>query len=454
MSSQEPWAKNWKCERDVGKGGQGLTVLVSAQTDPARLAVLKKLKHNESEKARRRMFQEVAALRTLFAAKVKVSQVLEDNTDQFEQFSVPLYFVMDYIAPGTTLKKLVCDQKKQPLEKAVSLTLDLCKTVASAHSEKIFHRDIKPDNIIVRDFDNNDLVMVDFGLSFNQEEGPDESISDTREKIGNQFMPLPEAQLRGGDRRDHRTDLTYLSGILYYCLTGHYPNPFRDGRNRPPHRSEGFSIREALPDDPRVVRLERFFDMAFEADMGSRFQTIEALVSRLHGLLPPNPSAVEEPAAVEAEIVDNLLRSSRKAQLLRLGEYAKKVKQTLQIQLPKCIDGLTQFIISQGSSRREAGPVLSSGRDKTIDGYQIHVRLRGYDQQKYVLITFAAEGLQCGLLRTIGSPKGNEIPFPTWQDELWYAPEQPPSEAELLAFLKRALVQAMRGLDEDLARHP
>jgi serine/threonine-protein kinase len=233
MSDQQPWAKNWNFVRALNEGNQGATSVVSGKEDVSQVAVVKELNKNGSTKARRRMFTEVAALRRLGSAKVKVPNVKEDNTAQFEDVSVPLYVVMDCIQ-GEPLDKEIKRRGKLPLEKAVAITLDLCQTVASAHKEEIIHRDIKPGNIIVRNFENNDLVLVDFGLSFNRESPPEESVSDIGETVGNAFLPLPEAKLHGGDRRDYRSDLTYLCGIFYYCLTGHFPSQFRDAKNRPP----------------------------------------------------------------------------------------------------------------------------------------------------------------------------------------------------------------------------
>src|SRR5436189_111860 len=83
-------------------------------------------------------------------------------------------------------------------------TLDLCGTVAAAHRERVLHRDLKPANIIVRNFEKADLVIVDYGLSFNETENEGEHLTDEDERIANQFISLDEMTAPGGDKRDPR----------------------------------------------------------------------------------------------------------------------------------------------------------------------------------------------------------------------------------------------------------
>ena len=76
-----PWDDTWTDAGRLGKGGQGLTHKVHRKDGPDQVFVLKKLKNNQDAEARRRMFQEVANLRVLSSAGVKVPRVVAENTD-------------------------------------------------------------------------------------------------------------------------------------------------------------------------------------------------------------------------------------------------------------------------------------------------------------------------------------------------------------------------------------
>jgi eukaryotic-like serine/threonine-protein kinase len=142
----KPWEAKWKIVGDLRRGAQGSTHLVDSASQPAKTAVLKILNNAKSQQARARMHKEVTSLGTLANIGVKVPHVYDGNTELYQHAAIPLYFVMELI-PGNTLAEEIRARGKIPPETALAMTLDLCSTIASAHNENVFHRDIKPDNI-------------------------------------------------------------------------------------------------------------------------------------------------------------------------------------------------------------------------------------------------------------------------------------------------------------------
>lgn len=321
---KQPWLERWEIVTDdeSRRGGQGETVRVKRIAD-GEVAILKKLKNQKSSQARARMYQEVANLRVLHQAGCKVPKVLDGNTDDFEQSSVHLYFVMQCIE-GPTLFELVREAKPLGLPDSIKLVLDLAATMKTALDNGVIHRDLKPDNIVVRSLDDADAVVVDYGLSFNHAEGVE--LTRQSESLDNEFLSLPERRVDGGDRRDPRSDLTGLCALLYFCLTGKRPRDLRDAEDQPPHRRPEGSIRNSVPDAGQAQALEAFFDRGFAQSIDRRFQTIAEIESRLAAIRDRAAQVVTEaPTAVAARISEELRRMDRPTQLAEMNRTADRL---------------------------------------------------------------------------------------------------------------------------------
>src|SRR5512145_836326 len=58
------------------------------------------------------------------------------------------YMMMEYL-PGGSLRDLLKQEGKLPLEQAVTLALGICEGLAKFHAKGIVHRDIKAENILL-----------------------------------------------------------------------------------------------------------------------------------------------------------------------------------------------------------------------------------------------------------------------------------------------------------------
>ena len=259
------WESDWVVKRSLGGGGQGSTFLVTSQSDENVVGVLKELRNNDSKEARIRMFQEVNNLRAVHSAGAKVPRYIAGNADCYEDMMTQLFFVMEFVE-GPTLAKLVQDSGPLPMERAVKTALDLCESIRIGHSKNVLHRDLKPKNIVIRSQDPVDAVILDYGLSFNLEESQD--ITSSNETIENSFFSLPEGRAPGENRRDPRSDLAALCGILYYSLTGHNPGIPEDSQGNPPHRRSGFGLPEQLTKSSGYSRFMAFFDRGLSGQIG------------------------------------------------------------------------------------------------------------------------------------------------------------------------------------------
>jgi len=297
----DPWTTRWEVIESIGGGGQGLTKRVRSKQDGS-VAVLKVLKQQRDPDRRGRMHREAEALRTL--SHPGIPKLLDSNTAEFGG-TTPLYMVIDLI-DGPTLEKQV-EQGRFTLEEAIALTVRLVEIVAYCHVRSFGHRDVKPDNILMRRGSKQDPVLIDFGLSFNLDE--EQPIgTPTEQQMGNRFLALPELTTPGSEKRDPRSDLASCCGIFYFVLSGHQPMTLRDGENKAPHERRDFArVLAGLPERPRTL-VNLLFGRGFMYTSDQRYQDAAELRADLEGILaePNFPSGAER---VRAAIEKGQLRN-------------------------------------------------------------------------------------------------------------------------------------------------
>src|SRR5262245_37815997 len=118
----KPWEAKWNIVGDLGQGGQGSTRFVESVDHPPTKAVLKTLKNARDPQARARMHREVTSLGTLANTGMKVPKIFDGNTGLYQDPSIPLYFVMEFI-PGKTLAEEVFARGKIPPETALAMIM-------------------------------------------------------------------------------------------------------------------------------------------------------------------------------------------------------------------------------------------------------------------------------------------------------------------------------------------
>jgi len=445
------WKEKWKKERQLGRGGQGSTWLVSLIDDPTVKGVLKTLHRDNNAQSRGRMHLEATSLDVLSKQSAKVPFVLDGNTDRHSDKDVPLYFVMSYI-DGNTLSDEVRERGPISLVQAVAITLDLAATVATGHRSNIVHRDLKPDNIIVRQFEPTDLVIVDFGLSFNVDEsGTDNPLTNEGEQFRNRFLALPETNTPGSNRRDPRSDVTALSAILYYCITGHNPGHLRDANDKPPHRRPGFSVREALGQDPRVRGVELLLDRGFSIDLDNRYQTCQEFIDRVKQVIQLSAAETIDLAALASEMAQSLQKQDRKTQLVSYQPAAEKVRTRLAKEMKTIKAKLQSAFQVSSSSTSIPTNSIPAGCDLLTDSFVVTLTPLHHKVSRSIIFAFAAKGSQCVVLHFTSQALPNTLRAgTTWQEVVWFDPLDTASVDELIPFLEMRIADAMRELYDEV----
>lgn len=139
--------------------------------------------------------------------------------DYFEENNTA-YIVMEYL-DGQTLSEHIQQQKGPlPYPFCLGVAIDICAALTAIHREKIVHRDVSPDNIMI--CKNGSVKLFDFGAArFSAEVTSAVTIV-----VKPGFAP-PE-QYEQVNRQDARTDIYALGATLYYAMTGVKPEESTD----------------------------------------------------------------------------------------------------------------------------------------------------------------------------------------------------------------------------------
>ncbi len=330
------------------KGGQG-EVRKVAHRASGQVGALKQLhKENQNNTERRfRFLNEVSALRALNGDGAPL--VLDANETEWRNYSVQLYLIMEWI-DGVTLsqkankKRATIDEGKEALTRIVTI-LEHC------HALPIYHRDIKPDNIVMRGGHWSDPVLVDFGMSWaNSEDKPTDFETPNGQEIGNRFLRLPEHS-SGGDHHDNRSDVCMAVGLLFFSLTGCAPRTLDDGHGFKPHEAKQHLFSTAILNDPRWRRLRRLFNVGFYYRIDGRFQSASELLKWLKSLDDDTMENKHDNLVEEIGRLHDVLAS---AEARRIEEIRPLVERANQ----QFFDGFQTIIAEAGLEGGGQGPTF------------------------------------------------------------------------------------------------
>jgi serine/threonine protein kinase len=246
------------------------------------------------------------------------------------------YFIATEFIDGHTIHHYI-NHSKMRVRQTIDVAIQIAGALSTAHSAGIIHRDIKPQNLMLR---NDGYVKVlDFGLAKLTERGATDAFqtvlsarTDPGRVMGTISYMSPEQAL--GQNVDQRTDIFSLGVVLYEMLTGNVP--FKGN-------SAAAIFDEILNKKPAPIaasnpdispELERIINRALEKDREVRYQTASDMRAELKLL-----QRKLDPGITNSVSIPNAI-------LQRMPAHALWIKMALLVLVLAIFASTTWFLIS------------------------------------------------------------------------------------------------------------
>jgi hypothetical protein len=185
-----------------------------------------------------------------------------------------VYLVMDYVA-GTPLSEWLEQGGATPRDLLV-VAHRVAEGLVATHERRIVHRDLSPDNIILRDGRPEEAVIIDFGIAKDSNTG-------ARTIVGNEFAgkyeyAAPE-QMHG--QAEPRSDLYALGASLLATFRGRVPDVGRSPGEVVRHKERRLDT-SGVPEP-----LKTLIDDLTQPDPAHRPPSAAAVVNEIGRLLQP-----------------------------------------------------------------------------------------------------------------------------------------------------------------------
>ncbi len=230
------------------------------------------------------------------------------------------YIVMEYVR-GRTLKQLIAQRGALDKKEAVDIMIQLTSAVQHAHENHIIHRDIKPQNVLVKD--DGTVKITDFGIALAHDAV---QLTQSDAVLGSAHYLAPETTR--GEPATNQIDIYALGIVFYELLCGSVPfqgdNPVQIAMKH--LREEIPGIREFNPTLPQSI--ENIITKATVKNRKLRYQSAKEMLADLRQCLSPEKANEAKLVFEESEPQPTVvMNDERKRQSATNGKKAAVVEE-------------------------------------------------------------------------------------------------------------------------------
>jgi serine/threonine protein kinase len=217
----------FKIETKIGEGGFG-AVYRGVQLATGRKVALKLL-HPEMTKDEN--------LVSRFRREGMVLCNLRDahtiTTYDFDQTNDGTLYIAMELLEGKSLHQVFHEQAPLEWKRVFKILIEMCSSLAEAHSQGIVHRDLKPENVYLETRPGNPefVKILDFGIAKvmrgDSIDPQSPQLTATGQTLGTLEYMSPEQLM--GKQLDGRSDVYALGVVAYEMITGGLPFPDAKG---------------------------------------------------------------------------------------------------------------------------------------------------------------------------------------------------------------------------------
>jgi hypothetical protein len=206
-------ADRFVVDEPIGEGGMGRVYAGRDRTTGTRVAI-KVLQVTSSKQldALRRFIHEAGATATVSHPAVVRILAFDVSDDGL------LYLVQELVEGHTLARRL--DRRWAPGE-AARVGAALADALAAAHAQRVVHRDVKPDNVMLTTASPG-LKLVDFGVAKLMDAAVSDGATAEQVVIGTPAFMAPE-QIQTGAAITDRADVYAVGVILHRMITRELP---------------------------------------------------------------------------------------------------------------------------------------------------------------------------------------------------------------------------------------
>ena len=319
MNKKNVVANRYEVVQHIGQGGMA-DVFLAIDTILNRHVAIKILRSDQSTDAISilRFEREAQAATTL--AHPNIVEIYDVG-----EYKNHHYIVMEYVA-GKTLKKVIRDRAPLLNLEAVDTMKQLTSAVAEAHKRGIIHRDIKPQNVIVKS--DGSLKILDFGIATAKGSA---QLTQANNVMGSVHYLAPE--LAKGEPASPQSDIYALGIVFYEMLTGDVPFKADQAvQIALQHMREPMpSVRKANPNVPQSV--ENIIIRATAKNPRLRYQSCDEMLKDLEKCMLPEhqndkPLSLNDPidkTPTKQEKEDIKVGATRSTSLSRVANKRTKI---------------------------------------------------------------------------------------------------------------------------------
>lgn len=379
-------------EEHVARGAFGL-VYRARSADGAQVAVKVLLDEVRRDSQALQSFR-----RGVRSMKILEQHALPGIASYHRASEIPAFVAMDWIE-GPNLADAKASRQIEEWSAIVDIALQLVRIIRAAHNvpERVLHRDIRPENIMLRDFwmDTNirDVVVLDFDLSWHVG-AAEKSVLHTS-SVGylapEQIQPIPRASTRSAF-----VDSFGIGMTLFFLSGGREPVP--DEHRHSDWQSTVRRACERLPASGWVSLPSRFERLIARAtcdeqskrwDLAEMERELQLLNDALSGTGSADPELLAEELAARAEVLRGYSWNDDSAEAVK--ESGSGLRLTVRADLTN-MDIVTS--VSYASRGTEDRAKLNRYIDQVVGNLRAQLRSAGWEvvdvDQGYADMTLAA----------------------------------------------------------------